>query len=202
MDLSEDFFMHHEEPLSILGYWIQEARSRPEIRSPLAMSLATVSREGHPSSRIVLAKEVRPEGVVFFTNYRSPKGHDIDHHPRVSATFFWDQMQLQVNLQGRAQKIDPSESRAYWEERPRGSQVSQYLSEQSQPIENRAELEKRFVETQKKFLDQPIPCPSHWGGHLIQVDTIEFWVDGENRLHDRFLYKKGDHGWSVTRIQP
>jgi pyridoxamine 5'-phosphate oxidase len=165
------------------------------------MLLATVDTDCRPSSRIVLLKGVDTRGFVFFTNYESRKGADLDQNPSVSLTFFWPQLQRQVHIAGNAQKISTKESETYFKTRPYDSQIGAWASEQSSVIGSRAALESRFEEMREKFSDD-VPLPPFWGGYRVTPDKFEFWQGRASRLHDRILYRLADGGWLIERLSP
>jgi pyridoxamine 5'-phosphate oxidase len=198
----EEINLNEENPIKILETWLREAK-KTSLHEPWAMVVSTSSPHGQSSSRVVLLKELKSEGLVFYTNYNSPKGIDIDDNPLVAVNFFWDPLLRQVAIKGKAQKISPEESQNYWSTRPRASQISQSSSRQSQPVKNRETLDESFSQTEKKFEGKEVPCPSHWGGYLVEPHEIEFWIGRPNRFHDRFLFKKEtSNQWSRKRLSP
>lgn len=170
---------------------------------PEAMSLATVSSEGKPSVRMVLLKQLDDQGFVFFTNYRSAKAKELDANPNAALVFFWPQLERQVRVEGTVTKISDSESREYFETRPRGSQIGAWASPQSEIISGRAELEQRQAEFEELYRDRAVDWPDHWGGYSLKPDRIEFWKGRSDRLHDRILYERGaDGSWTIKRLAP
>lgn len=167
---------------------------------PNSMVLSTVSRDGKPSSRVVLLKEVNESGFVFFTNYNSRKSQDIDSHPAVSLLFFWEAMERQVRIEGTAYKIPEAESDEYFYSRPLLSQMGSVVSPQSKIIEDRSVLEEALQ--QLKNANLAVKRPAHWGGFVVQPEYFEFWQGRESRLHDRFAYSKSDQEWLVARLAP
>ena len=184
-----------------LGQWYDNAKNT-SLPNPNAFTLATVDQNGVPRARIVLMKALEAEGIVFFTNYESQKGRDLSHDPRCSALFFWDELHRQVLVIGQAEKTTRAESEKYWVTRARDSQLSQWVSKQSERVATREQLENEFRAASDKFADQPIPCPSHWGGYLIRPTYVEFWTGREGRLHDRLTYQKVEDGWREARLYP
>ena len=167
-----------------------------------AMTLATVDSSGQPSTRTVLLKGVDQRGFIFFTNYDSRKGHELAANPRAALTFFWPELERQVCVAGTVEKLLREESEVYFKSRPRGSQIGAWASHQSQPVENRAALEKIWQEIAAKFPNE-IPIPPNWGGFVLQPTRIEFWQGRPSRLHDRFSYtKQADGRWKLERLSP
>ncbi len=189
-------------PIELFSRWLHEAATHPGIREATAMALATVALDGGVQNRIVLCKSWSEEGFVFYTNYLSRKGRELDRNPHCSAVFYWDQLGRQIRITGRVEKVPAEQSRAYWKSRPRESQISQYVSQQSEVVGSREELEKLASEAEKNFAGQEIPCPDHWGGYLIKPKSIEFWIAQPGRLHDRFEFEKSDHTWTFRRLYP
>ncbi|AIL33179.1 pyridoxamine 5'-phosphate oxidase [Basilea psittacipulmonis] len=186
-------------PIEQFEKWFQEAMNA-NILEPNAMVISTVSPQGVPSARTILCKGVSDQGFRFFTNYDSKKGKDLQANPYVSALFVWLEMQRQVQIIGRVQKISEEESTAYFHKRPVASQIGAWASPQSQVITREA-LEKREREFQEKF-GEDVPKPAHWGGYLIVPEQIEFWQGRPSRLHDRILYTKSSDGWHHARLAP
>lgn len=167
-----------------------------------AMTLATVDSSGQPSTRTVLLKGVDKRGFVFFTNYDSRKGNEIAANPRAALTFFWPELERQVCVAGVVEKISRDESETYFKSRPRGSQIGAWASHQSQPVKNRAALEKIWQDIAAKFPNE-IPIPPNWGGFVLSPRRIEFWQGRPSRLHDRFSYtKQQDGSWELERLSP
>lgn len=166
------------------------------------MSLATVDASGHPHVRVVLCKEWSNDGFVFYTNYQSQKGKDLLENKNAACVFFWDQLARQVKIWGQVKKNSRQDSENYWNTRPRESQLSQYISKQSQKIKSRQELEQAWAEADKKFFNQVIPCPENWGGYLIEPNHIEFWIGRAGRLHDRFSFEKSGTNWTLSLLSP
>lgn len=173
------------------------------IPEPTAMCLATVSSDGQPWQREVLLKIFDQQGFVFFTNYSSRKAEQIATNPKVSLLFPWHALGRQVKITGEAGKIPAAESLKYFITRPRGSQIGAWASPQSQVIKSRALLDSIVDEMKQKFTSGHIPLPPHWGGYRVFPDSVEFWQGRENRLHDRFLYRRLTEGdWSIARLAP
>ena len=194
-------FLGSEDPLIVLKRWLNQAKKRKQLKNPWAMSLST-SDGGQPSSRIVLLKYLKKDSLIFFSNYLSGKGRDLQNNPRAAATFYWKDPGRQIRIEGRVKRISRKESVAYWKTRDRESQLSQWLSRQSQPALNRKILDSLKEEARRKFKNRTVPCPPHWGGYALSIKKIEFWVEREHRLHDRFLFTKRAKTWIVQRLFP
>ena len=167
-----------------------------------AMTLATVDREGKPSTRTVLLKTVDERGFIFFTNYDSRKGRELAENPNAALTFFWSDLERQVCVAGRVTRLPIAESAAYFQSRPRGSRLAAWASDQSQAVPDRAALEAQWRELEKKFPTE-IPLPPNWGGFILQPERIEFWQGRPSRLHDRFSYtRQPDGSWKIERLAP
>jgi pyridoxamine 5'-phosphate oxidase len=188
------------DPIAGFERWFADAE-RAQVPEPSAMSLATVDPDGTPSVRIVLLKGLDARGFVFFTDYRSRKGMDLAAHPRAALLFFWQELERQVRITGKAIPVPEAESAEYFKSRPLGSRIGAWASHQSSVIADRASLELQVAEMRKKFGDDP-PLPPHWGGFRVLPDEIEFWQGRESRLHDRLRYRKGETGWVVERLSP
>ncbi|MEJ8756536.1 pyridoxamine 5'-phosphate oxidase [Pontibacter sp. H259] len=192
-----------KDPVSQFKVWMEEAIAA-ETTEPTAMVLSTVNSAGRPSARVVLLKEINASGFVFFTNYQSRKGQDLQANPFGALTFFWAELERQVRVEGRIQKIDATASDAYFHSRPKGSQIGAWASPQSQPIKDREELEKADAAYTSKFeATEIIPRPEHWGGYILLPEVVEFWQGRPNRLHDRIVYEKqADSNWQLKRLAP
>lgn len=189
------------DPIVQFEYWFDEAMGA-NIPEPHAFMISTVDAEGKPSSRIVLLRNADQNGFVFFTNYNSRKGHNIDVNPNVCATFFWHDLQRQVRVEGTIEKISATESDAYFATRPRESQIGAWASNQSEVLESREALEERTAELTLQYEGQTVPRPPHWGGYRIKPTAIEFWQGRASRLHDRFLYTLESDNWNIKRLNP
>jgi pyridoxamine 5'-phosphate oxidase len=181
--------------------WIAAAVAA-EVPQPTAMGLATVSADGAPSLRTVLVKGVDDTGIVFFTNYRSRKGRDLEARPQVAATITWVQLHRQIRLEGRAERLPEQRSDDYFATRPRGAQVAAAASPQSEEIPDRAWLERRVAELEAQHSAEPVPRPAHWGGFLVVPHRIEFWQGRRSRLHDRISFTRQDAEWVAVRLAP
>ena len=187
-------------PIPKFEKWLNEA-IRSEVNEPTAVNVATVDADGRPSSRMVLLKEVNPQGFVFFTNYHSRKGRALEANPYAALTFFWPELERQVRIEGRVQKLDEAASDEYFESRPYTSRIGAWASEQSEVIENQAVLVKRAAVVGLKH-PLHVPRPPHWGGYLVIPDCIEFWQGRPSRLHDRIRYRLHEGNWIKERLSP
>lgn len=188
-------------PLTQFREWFGEAL-RSEVLEVNAMSLSTMGLDGFPNGRIVLLKEL-DHGFVFFTNYQSEKGQELEALRRGALTFYWAELERQIRIKGTIEKISTEESDAYFFSRPYASQVGAWTSPQSRPIQSREELDKRQLEIERKFSIDSMKRPEHWGGYRLLPYKIEFWQGRESRLHDRILYQKTeDNSWEVSRLAP
>ncbi len=191
------------EPANQLRQWFQDALSAG-VREPNAMTLATATPDGKPSARIVLLKDFGPEGFSFFTNYQSRKGSQLKENPHVALVFLWHDLHRQVRIEGQVERLSAEASEAYFQNRPRGSQVGAWASPQSSVLDGREWLEQRIeaVEKQYEGLDK-LPLPGFWGGYLVKPAMFEFWQGQTSRLHDRFRYSpKLGGGWLIERLAP
>ena len=189
------------DPISQFSRWYERALEK--IRPlPESVALATATRAGQPSLRMVLLKGYDTHGFVFFTNYGSRKGHDLARNPRACLVFHWASLEQQVRVEGRVTKVAARESDEYFATRPRGSQLSAWASAQSSKIANRAVLEQRFASFERKYPDA-VPRPPYWGGYRLVPDQVEFWQGRTDRLHDRIVYRRATRGrWTVERLAP
>ncbi len=193
-----------EDPMQLFKDWLSEAIMDGRLKEPNAMSLGTATSEGIPSVRIVLFKEVRERGLVFYTNYNSAKGREISANPKVAATVWWPEMERQVRFTGKASKISPDDSTEYFHSRPRGSQLGAIVSPQSDEIPNKRSLERKLNKADRSFKGvEKLDRPEHWGGYYIEASKLEFWQGRPNRLHDRIEYLlDSDGNWSRRRLAP
>lgn len=195
----EDVAVH---PLAQFEIWFEEAINA-KVVEPNAMVLSTIAKDGFPSSRVVLMKDITKDGIRFFTNYESQKGLDILKNPKVSVVFFWPELQRQVRVEGIAKKIDEADSEAYYQSRPRGSQIGAWASPQSDAIPSRKFLEERFSFYEDKYQDAVVlPRPKHWGGFVLCPVKFEFWQGRGSRLHDRIQYVEEAGQWLRVRLAP
>lgn len=188
-------------PFALFARWFEDALAAgtPE---PNAMVLSTVDAAGQPSARVVLLKGLDETGFLFFTNYRSRKGHDIAADARVALTFWWPPLERQVRVEGRAAPIDAETSDAYFATRPRGSQLGAVASPQSAVVAGRTVLEERLAEAEARFEGRPVERPAHWGGYRVVPHAVEFWQGRPSRLHDRLRYTRDGDAWRVERLAP
>ncbi|WP_395376676.1 pyridoxamine 5'-phosphate oxidase [Marinicella sp. W31] len=192
----------HNDPLKQFDLWFQQAVDA-EIAEPNVMNLATATADGSPSIRTVLLKGYDHDGFVFYTNYASSKAAEISANPQVALSFFWIQLERQIRVWGRAEKVPQAQSEAYFLSRPRGSQLGAWASPQSQSVAGRELLETRLEEMTQKYAGGEVPLPDHWGGYRIIPSAYEFWQGRPNRLHDRFHYQLTDDGqWDIQRLAP
>jgi pyridoxamine 5'-phosphate oxidase len=189
-------------PIRQFQKWIDEVRaSGVSEQDAISMTLATATRDGRPSARIVLLKSFDDRGFVFFTNYQSQKGNELSENPRAALLFYWSGLWRQVRIEGEVEKISAPESEEYFQSRPLGSRLGAWASNQSEVVENRETLEARFAELQQRF-GEVVPRPEHWGGYRVKPNSIEFWQGRDNRLHDRLRYRREDDGWVIERLAP
>jgi pyridoxamine 5'-phosphate oxidase len=190
------------DPIKQFEKWFQEA-VKAEATEANAMNLSTVNEDGRPSGRVVLLKGIEANKFVFYTNYQSSKGHDLDKNPACALTFFWPELERQVRIEGVADRVDEKRSTEYFQSRPRGSQVGAWSSPQSTILASRGILEERVKEIEKKFEGKDVlPKPHQWGGFQIEPLMIEFWQGRQSRLHDRIKYTKVDGVWQIHRLAP
>lgn len=189
------------DPIELFRRWYADAL-RAEVARPDAMALATVGPGGRPAVRMVLLSSFDERGFVFHTNYRSRKGEEIAQSSRVALSLWWDPLARQVRVEGRAERTSAGESDAYFAGRPRGSQLGAWASDQSAVIPDRAVLEERVREAERRYAGGPVPRPPHWGGYRVVPDLVEFWEGRESRLHDRTRYRREAGGWVAERLAP
>lgn len=188
-------------PYDLFEKWFEEAVGA-QILDPYAMIISTSSKDNQPSSRVVYMRDMVDGGLVFYTNYNSDKAADLEVNPKISALFFWGELERQIRVEGWVVKAGDDVSDKYFASRPRESQIGAWASEQSSVIVNRAELEKKVEELTKKFEGKEVPRPQHWGGFIIQPQRFEFWQGRPNRLHDRLKFEKENNSWKLSRLSP
>jgi len=197
-ELNESEVSHN--PLDQFNKWLQEA-IKNQVPEPNAMVLATVSKDGQPGARNVLLKSADDNGFIFFSNKYSDKASDLKQNPNCTLLFSWLSQHRQVIVKGKAEEISKEESNTYFQTRPYGSRISAWVSNQSQVIKNREELEIKVKEFMDKYPEN-VPMPDHWGGYLVKPESIEFWQGRPSRLHDRIRFTKKANVWSIERIAP
>jgi pyridoxamine 5'-phosphate oxidase len=202
--LVEDEFIIEQGPFNLFQAWLNEAIAAKVIE-PNAMCLSTCDEHNRPSGRYVLLKGFDKNGFVWYTNYQSRKGNQLSVNPFASLTFWWGDLERSVRIEGTVEKVSDTESDAYFQSRPRSSQIGAWSSHQSQAINSRRELEEQEKAIVKKFEGvNPVPRPPHWGGFRLIPNRIEFWKGRESRLHDRLVFEREDatSAWKLTRLQP
>ena len=189
------------DPLALFETWLEEARAAIGYDAD-AMAVATATADGAPSARMVLLKGVDDRGLVFFTNYSSRKGAELEQNPRAALLFHWQPLGRQVRVEGPVSRVERAESEAYARSRPRQSQLSALASPQSEVVPDREWLERRVQELDREHAEGDLPVGEHWGGFRVEPENWEFWEHRDNRLHDRHLYTRADGGWTVERLAP
>ena len=193
----------HDDPIEQLRRWYDDSRAA-DLQDPDAIVVSTVAADGTPSSRYVLMRGL-DAGVVFFTNYESRKGHELDGRSVAAVVFPWHPLSRQVRVVGRVERVSDAESDAYFATRPRGSQIGAWASPQSEALADRAELEALTAEVEARYEGVEVPRPPHWGGYRVVPDEVEVWQGRRDRLHDRFAYRRDPSaptGWTLTRLAP
>ena len=188
-------------PLEQFNIWFQIAIDA-EVNEANAMAISTISKEGTPRSRYVLFKDIVEDQLVFYSDYESSKGQEMEQNPNISGLFFWPELHRQIRLEGIVSKTSDEVSDSYFASRPRGAQLSAIASSQSSEIEGRETVEDRITELEKEFDGKDIPRPDNWGGYAIDISFWEFWQGRRSRTHDRFIYVKNDNSWQITRLSP
>ena len=186
-------------PIEQFKLWFSQLEYCSDFNST---TLSTYSKKNGVQSRIVLLKEIKKDGFVFYTNYNSLKAQQISQNNNVSLCFFWPQFQRQVRVQGFAFKLSERMSKSYFKQRPKQSQVAAWVSDQSSVVVNRKKLEEKFSEMYNKFKSSDVPKPKFWGGYKVKPFSIEFWQGRPDRMHDRFLYQKKGYKWTINRLCP
>jgi pyridoxamine 5'-phosphate oxidase len=188
-------------PIAQFQSWFAAAVAA-QLPEPNAMTIATATPDGIPSARIVLLKDVDDRGFVFFTNYNSYKGQELTNNPQAAIVFLWTELERQVRIQGRVEKIAPAESDEYFYSRPPGSRLGAWASNQSEVVASREVLDQQLADLEAKYANQEIPRPEHWGGFRVMPTMIEFWQGRSSRLHDRLRYRSIDGAWVIDRLSP
>ena len=190
------------DPLKLFQRWFDDARAAA-LPLPEAMTLATATKDGRPSARLVLLKQMDKRGFVFYTNYGSQKARELDANSQAALVFYWPQLERQVRVEGSVTRVTAAESDEYFQTRPRESQIGALASPQGEVISGRDVLEQRFKELEEFYGDREIERPAHWGGYRLQPQRIEFWKGRPGRLHDRLLYELQTNGsWTIKRLAP
>ncbi len=189
------------DPIEQFTLWMQQAIDA-KLHEPTAMCLATTGNDGQPQQRLVLLKGFDQDGFVFYSNYESDKGQQVEANPKVSLHLPWFALERQVRVCGHISKVDKAQSLAYFQSRPRDSQLGAWASQQSRVVDNREQLMDQFKEHKAQFAGKDIELPPFWGGYQIAPETIEFWQGGAGRMHDRFLYRKQGEKWMIERLSP
>ena len=188
------------DPIEQFASWFTEAQEA--VALPEAIALATADDQGSPDVRFVLLKAFGPQGFDFYTDYRSDKARQLEANPNAALAIWWQELGRQVRVSGPVARLEESESDLYFASRPREAQLGAWASQQSSPLEDRAELEDGVGEAASRFDGRDVERPQHWGGFRIAPERIEFWQQGEARLHDRFRYSREDDGWALERLSP
>jgi len=188
------------DPIEELRAWIHEAGE--VTNEPQAMTLATATRDGKPSARVVLLRGLDEHGLTFFTNRTSRKGDELGRNPHAAVAMHWWELGRQARVEGVVEEVTAEESTSYWETRPRASQIAAWASPQSLPLADRSDLDARVAEVEELFAGSPVPLPPFWGGYRLVPESVELWIHRDNRLHDRFHYVREGAGWRRERLAP
>ncbi len=192
-----------DNPIELFRNWFVEVDAHFNVDETNAMTISTLGLDGYPKNRVVLLKKYTYEGFIFYTNYNSEKGKAIAANPNVCVSFFWHAAERQIIIKGKAEKISENLSDGYFESRPRGSQLGAIVSNQSDVIANRNELETKLSELESQFKGKEIERPKNWGGYIVKPFELEFWQGRPNRLHDRIRYQlQEDYDWKIERLAP
>jgi pyridoxamine 5'-phosphate oxidase len=190
------------DPMIFFKNWFDQANETQAIEEANAMTLSTLGLDDFPKSRIVLLKALIEEGFVFYTNYQSEKGTSIAHHSKVGLAFFWPPLERQVIIKGEAVKLTNEASDAYFQSRPKGSQIGAIVSDQSKVISDRSIMEAKLEALEIEYAEKDVPRPEHWGGYVVKPQCIEFWQGRPNRLHDRIRCQLQGNFWNIERLAP
>ncbi|MDO6492106.1 MULTISPECIES: pyridoxamine 5'-phosphate oxidase [unclassified Cellulophaga] len=192
-----------DNPIELFQKWFYEVEATDGVEEPNAMTISTIGLDGFPKSRVVLLKKYTYEGFIFYTNYNSEKGKAIANNPNMCVSFFWPNLERQVIIKGKAEKIAENLSDGYFESRPDGSKLGAIVSDQSTVIPSREFLEDKLKSLEEEYKDKEIERPKHWGGYIVKPVSIEFWQGRPNRLHDRIRYElQEDYNWKIERLAP
>lgn len=191
----------HSDPLTLFAVYFARAKENV-THDPTAVALATTTVDGLPSLRMVLLKAIDERGLVFFTNYDSRKGRELTENPHAAMCFYWPRSEVQVRVEGVVERIAEADSDAYFQTRPRLSQVGAWASQQSARLEKRQDLLSRVAEIESRYAGKDIPRPPNWGGFLLVPTRMEFWQGEPGRLHDRLIYEQSESGWQTHRLFP
>lgn len=189
------------DPFVQFREWFENAVAAG-LPEPNAMTLATATVDGRPSARVVLLKGYDERGFEFYTNYGGRKARDLESNPACAILFYWGELERQVRVEGRAERLPDEESDEYFASRPRGSRLGAWASRQSQPVEHRSVLEERVRALEAEYEGREIPRPPFWGGYRVEPESFEFWQGRESRLHDRISYRRENGTWGLERLQP
>ena len=190
-----------DDPIALMQDWMRDAEKEEPV-NPTAVALATSASDGMPSVRMVLLRGLDERGLVFYTNLESRKGHELHDNPKAAMCFYWRQLGRQLRVEGTIELVDDSEADAYFQSRDRGSRIGAWASKQSQQLESRHALEKRVAKFMAKFGVGAVPRPDFWSGYRLNPQRIEFWTQGQFRLHDRHIYERDGDGWKTERLYP
>ena len=190
-----------DSPFILFNEWFLQA-GELGVLEPNAMVISTVSADNKPSSRVVLLKGIEDGGFIFYTNYESRKGKELEHNPYISVLFFWPEAERQIIIEGKVSKISTETSKAYFVSRPRESQLGAWVSAQSSIIQGRHSIEESYQQCLAQYEGKEIPLPDFWGGYIIHPSSFEFWQGRPSRLHDRMKYNKQQDSWHIVRLSP
>ena len=190
-----------ENPFELFSLWMEEAISK-EVLDPYAMCISTLSKENKPHSRILYLRDYNPEGFIFYTNYNSDKGINLLFNKNACLNFYWDKLERQIRIEGEVEKVSPEISDAYFNKRPKSSQIGAWASDQSGKLQNREELEQKVARLTEEYKDKDVPRPPHWGGYILKPTYLEFWQGRPSRLHDRIAFNLEEGKWDSSRLSP